>query len=213
MLDRQLFEVEGFRGNRGRLLRPAQQLSERCDRAPDRHTDHALGGVSRSRLAARTATRAGSRFRRISSSHRPDPGVSSSTRSTAGALGPSRRAGGAAGADHRLRGASAAVPAKGDRAGFTPRGRDADPSQLEGDIRPAERSSTGNSPSPTAWSPLDPKDAAARRERGHVHARLECYQAAYHDYLHYLRLAPSAKDAAEVRERIDRLRPIATRLN
>lgn len=60
---------------------------------------------------------------------------------------------------------------------------------------------------------LDPKDAVALRERGHVLARLECYQAAYHDYLHYLRLAPRAADAADVRARIDRLRPIATRLN
>ena len=60
---------------------------------------------------------------------------------------------------------------------------------------------------------LDPKDAAALRDRGHVLARLECFQAAYHDYLHYLRLAPSARDAAAIRERIDRLRPIATRLN
>lgn len=60
---------------------------------------------------------------------------------------------------------------------------------------------------------LDPKDAAALRERGHVLARLECYQAAYHDYLHYLRLAPLAADAADVRARIERLRPIATRLN
>ena len=60
---------------------------------------------------------------------------------------------------------------------------------------------------------LDPKDAAALRDRGHVLARLECFQAAYHDYLHYLRLAPLARDAADIRERIDRLRPIATRLN
>ena len=60
---------------------------------------------------------------------------------------------------------------------------------------------------------LDPKDASALRDRGHVLARLECFQAAYHDYLHYLRLAPSARDAADIRERIDRLRPIATRLN
>ena len=60
---------------------------------------------------------------------------------------------------------------------------------------------------------LDPKDAAALRERGHVLARLECYQAAYHDYLHYLRLAPLAADATDIRARIDRLRPIATRLN
>ena len=60
---------------------------------------------------------------------------------------------------------------------------------------------------------LDPKDAAVLRDRGHVFTRLECYQAAYRDYLHYLRLAPSAKDAADIQKRIDRLRPIATRLN
>ena len=60
---------------------------------------------------------------------------------------------------------------------------------------------------------LDPQDAAAVRDRGHVLARLECFQAAYHDYLHYLRLAPLAADAADIRERVDRLRPIATRLN
>ena len=60
---------------------------------------------------------------------------------------------------------------------------------------------------------LDPEDATARRERGHVLARLECYRAACHDYLHYLRLAPFAGDAADIRERVDRLRPIATRLN
>ena len=60
---------------------------------------------------------------------------------------------------------------------------------------------------------LDPKDAAALRERGHVLARLECYQGAYHDYLHYLRLAPLAADAADIQARADRLRPIATRLN
>ena len=60
---------------------------------------------------------------------------------------------------------------------------------------------------------LDPKDAAALRERGHVLARLECFQAACHDYQHYLRLAPLAADAADVQERIDELRPVVTRLN
>ena len=60
---------------------------------------------------------------------------------------------------------------------------------------------------------LDPEDAAALRDRGHVLVRLECFQAAYHDYLHYLRLAPLARDAADIQERVDRLRPIATRLN
>lgn len=60
---------------------------------------------------------------------------------------------------------------------------------------------------------LDPGDATVLRERGHVLARLECFQAAYHDYQHYLRLAPLAADAADIQARIDRLRPIATRLN
>ena len=60
---------------------------------------------------------------------------------------------------------------------------------------------------------LDPEDAPARRDRGHVLADLECHQAAYHDYLHYLRLAPLAGDAADIRARVERLRPIATRLN
>lgn len=60
---------------------------------------------------------------------------------------------------------------------------------------------------------LDPNDAAAFRERGHVLARLECYQAAWHDYRHYLRLAPFAGDAADIEARAERLRPIATRLN
>ena len=60
---------------------------------------------------------------------------------------------------------------------------------------------------------LDPKDATALRERGHVLARLECFRAAFHDYQHYLRLVPHAEDAAEVQARIDELRPVATRLN
>ena len=60
---------------------------------------------------------------------------------------------------------------------------------------------------------LDPNDAPALRERGHVLARLECYQAAWHDYRHYLRLAPFAEDAADIEARAERLRPIATRLN
>ena len=60
---------------------------------------------------------------------------------------------------------------------------------------------------------LDPNDAPALRERGHVLARLECYRAAWHDYRHYLRLAPFAEDAADIEAMAERLRSIATRLN
>ena len=60
---------------------------------------------------------------------------------------------------------------------------------------------------------LDPNDPTVLRERGHVLADLECYQAAYHDYQHYLRLAPLAADATDIQARIEQLRPIATRLN
>ena len=60
---------------------------------------------------------------------------------------------------------------------------------------------------------LDPDDAEARRDRGHVHAELECHHAAYRDYLEYLRLAPFARDAAVIRARVEELRLIATRLN
>ena len=60
---------------------------------------------------------------------------------------------------------------------------------------------------------LDPKDATALRERGHVLARLECFRTACHDYQHYLRLVPHAEDAAEIQARIDEMRPVATRLN
>ena len=60
---------------------------------------------------------------------------------------------------------------------------------------------------------LDPNDAAALRERGHVLARLECHRAAWYDYRHYLRLAPLAEDAADIQARVERLRPLATRLN
>ena len=60
---------------------------------------------------------------------------------------------------------------------------------------------------------LDPDDATALRDRGHLHAELECHQAAYRDYLEYLRLAPLARDAAEIRARVEELRLIATRMN
>jgi len=60
---------------------------------------------------------------------------------------------------------------------------------------------------------LDPNDAPALRERGHVLARLECHQAAWHDYQHYLRLAPFAEDAEDIRALVEHLRPLATRLN
>lgn len=60
---------------------------------------------------------------------------------------------------------------------------------------------------------LNPDDAEAMRDRGHVLAELECHRAAYEDYLQYLQMAPSASDAADIAARAERLKPIATRLN
>ena len=60
---------------------------------------------------------------------------------------------------------------------------------------------------------LDPNDATALRERAEVLTRLECYQAAWHDYQQYLRLAPFARDAADIQSRVERLRSLATRLH
>ena len=60
---------------------------------------------------------------------------------------------------------------------------------------------------------LDSKNAAALRDRGHLFADLECHRSAYRDYLRYLRLAPHADDAADIQSRVERLYPIATRMN
>ncbi|MGI9335303.1 MAG: SirB1 family protein, partial [Gammaproteobacteria bacterium] len=51
---------------------------------------------------------------------------------------------------------------------------------------------------------LNSEDAEAVRDRGHVLAGLECHRAAYEDYLHYLRLAPGASDAADVAAQAER---------
>ena len=60
---------------------------------------------------------------------------------------------------------------------------------------------------------LDSGNAEAVRDRGHLLAELECHQSAYHDYVRYLELSPRAGDAGDIQTRIDLLRPIATRMN
>ena len=60
---------------------------------------------------------------------------------------------------------------------------------------------------------LDSRNAVAIRDRGHLFASLDCHQSAFRDYVRYLRLAPQAEDAADIRARVERLRPIATRMN
>ena len=60
---------------------------------------------------------------------------------------------------------------------------------------------------------LDASNAEAVRDRGNLFGDLECHQSAYHDYLRYLELAPRAADVADIQGRVERLRPIATRMN
>jgi regulator of sirC expression with transglutaminase-like and TPR domain len=49
---------------------------------------------------------------------------------------------------------------------------------------------------------LDPASAADIRDRGAIYLRLECFSQAREDFERYLRLAPNAEDAVEVREQI-----------
>ena len=60
---------------------------------------------------------------------------------------------------------------------------------------------------------LDSRNAEAVRDRGHLLFDLECHHSAYHDYLRYLELAPGAQDVADIQARVERLYPIATRMN
>lgn len=60
---------------------------------------------------------------------------------------------------------------------------------------------------------LDSRNAEAFRDRGLLFDDLECPRSAYHDYLRYLELAPSADDLADVQARVERLYPVATRMN
>jgi len=49
---------------------------------------------------------------------------------------------------------------------------------------------------------LDPASAADIRDRGAIYLRLECFAQAREDFERYLRLAPNATDAVEVREQV-----------
>ena len=60
---------------------------------------------------------------------------------------------------------------------------------------------------------LDPADASALRDRGVALAKLECHRSACEDFSHYLRLAPDAPDAADVRRRIEFSRDTGGRLH
>jgi regulator of sirC expression with transglutaminase-like and TPR domain len=60
---------------------------------------------------------------------------------------------------------------------------------------------------------LNPAAAAEIRDRGAVYLRLECFTQAREDFETYLRLAPEAEDAAEVREEIVTLGTQVTRIH
>ena len=60
---------------------------------------------------------------------------------------------------------------------------------------------------------LVPDHAEALRDRGHLYERLECFRAALEDFRRYLALAPGAPDHREVRARLPGLLQAAARLN
>jgi len=60
---------------------------------------------------------------------------------------------------------------------------------------------------------LAPADAAEVRERGLLYLQLECFRPALEDLQRYLKLAPDAADADEIRARVLELRHAAARLN
>ena len=212
MLDRQLFEVEGFSGNKDDYFDPRNSYLNDVNRPQDRHTDHGLGGLPGGRLAARTASRRPCRSPRIFSLHRPlgtrvfiDPfnrGARIPAAELVARLAPM------AGGTEQARQILPRVT--------TPASRREVAMRMLRNLRQIYARRKDNDRLLVVANrmvALDPKDPVAVRERGHVLAEMECYQAAYHDYQHYLRLAPLAADGADIQARIERLRPIATRLN
>ena len=60
---------------------------------------------------------------------------------------------------------------------------------------------------------LDPASAADIRDRGAIYLRLECFVQAREDFERYLRIAPNATDAVEVREQVISLAKEVTRVH
>jgi regulator of sirC expression with transglutaminase-like and TPR domain len=60
---------------------------------------------------------------------------------------------------------------------------------------------------------LLPESADDYRERGELHAELECFRAGLDDFRHYLKLKPDAHDSETVARRIAELEPLVARLN
>jgi regulator of sirC expression with transglutaminase-like and TPR domain len=60
---------------------------------------------------------------------------------------------------------------------------------------------------------VDPHAKDELRDRGLLYAALDCYRLAESDLERYLALVPEARDAAELRERIESVRALARRLN
>jgi regulator of sirC expression with transglutaminase-like and TPR domain len=60
---------------------------------------------------------------------------------------------------------------------------------------------------------LDPASAEDIRERGAIYFKLECFKQALEDFQTYLRLAPFANDASEVRQEVESLRKQVARLH
>lgn len=60
---------------------------------------------------------------------------------------------------------------------------------------------------------LTPNNCDELRDRGLIHERLECFRAALQDYQRYLELAPRAADSHEIKSRLPTLQSATARLN
>src|SRR5262249_13840385 len=60
---------------------------------------------------------------------------------------------------------------------------------------------------------LDPRSGEDLRDRGLLHAALDCYARAAQDLEQYLGLVPGAPEARELRDKIGKLRRQAARVN
>ena len=160
-----LFVEEGFARQRGRLLRPPQQLPERGPRPPDRHPDHAWA-CSTGRSPVGSAWRWRASTCRRTSSCGPSGTTGADLRRPLPRRGPARRGGLPAAA----RAARGRAVGRSPRRTFRPvldgRGRRPDAPQPPADLPPVRRRTASALVRSAGSSALEPRDPEHRKGLG-----------------------------------------------